>query len=172
MKKRGQFYIVAAIIISIIILGLASLSNYASVKEEPARFYDLSEQIELEGARVIDNKIYTTTDNSADFSLQAAQYATSLEPDAVIIFIYGNKDKVNINAYTKASTGEISLEIGGQTVGWTGEGLQSYNPGNSLGGGKFTVSLLNQNYDFNLKQNENFMIVLAKKQGDEIYVAD
>jgi len=55
-KKRGkkaQFYLIAALIIIVIIIGFASISNYIKVKEKPKKFYDLSGNINLEGADII-----------------------------------------------------------------------------------------------------------------------
>ena len=60
--KRAQFYIIAAVIIVVVIIGLVGVRNYIRVREEPQEFYDLSEVLSREGTAVVDYGIYNQED--------------------------------------------------------------------------------------------------------------
>ena len=68
MKKRlikaktGQFYLIAAIIIVTVIIGLSTVTNYVLTKNQPLKFYDLSSEVGEESSRVVDHGIYNAAD--------------------------------------------------------------------------------------------------------------
>ena len=51
-QKRGQFYLVAAIVIISLIVGFSVVSNYATNKEV-VKLYDLKEELGIESANVL-----------------------------------------------------------------------------------------------------------------------
>jgi len=58
-NKRGQFYIVAAIIIALILTGMSTLTTYATLKSEPRTVKELSSDLKHEGARIVDYGIFS-----------------------------------------------------------------------------------------------------------------
>jgi len=57
-NKRGQFYIIAAIIIVLAISGLMSIATYAIAKPSPKTINDLGSDLNKESTRIIDYGIY------------------------------------------------------------------------------------------------------------------
>ena len=62
MNKRGQFYIMAAILIVLALFGMASISTYAVVKPEPRTIYDLSKDLDRESYNVLEYGTYNNED--------------------------------------------------------------------------------------------------------------
>ena len=120
--KRGQFYILGAIIIIIILISLVGISNYVDVKEEPEKLYSIGEILNLEGLNIIDYSLYnnqnikTNIDNF--LSLFADYLDQNTEEDISLIFIYGNSTSNTISAeiYSRATTGEVSAYIGDNQI--------------------------------------------------------
>ena len=117
-NKRGQFFILAAVIISVIIVSLGVVHNYAETQREPERFYDLSYEIKQESARVIDFGVYTGEENIneflGDYTQEVASSLRDKYPDIGFVFIYGNHEEVIIENYGK----ERSLFRVGDTEGY------------------------------------------------------
>ena len=58
-NKRGQIYLVAAIIIVMILAGIASVKTYAVATTEPRKIKDISSELKEETSRIIDYGIYS-----------------------------------------------------------------------------------------------------------------
>jgi len=56
-QKRGQFYLIAALIIIAVIIGFAGISNYIQ-KKEVIKLYDLGEELGIESQNVLDFGTY------------------------------------------------------------------------------------------------------------------
>mgnify|MGYP001562998049 CR=1 FL=1 len=195
-NKRAQFFILAAVIISSVIVTLAASINYARVNKNPDKFYDLSENLKSETGKIIDFGVYQDSINVqqklVDFSEQASEYVSDKDPNLEFIFIYGNKTNISIENYARAD-----LDAGGVGVG--GGGLQvNSNIEIDIGGG-FTkpqsqkisdynqrwryitnivpqsadfikVKFRGEEYNFALSENQQFLMILQKEQINETYV--
>jgi len=62
MKKRGQFYLIAAIIIIGIVLTSVTLINYIKTKKEKYPIYNLGDIVNFESAKVLDYGIVNGSD--------------------------------------------------------------------------------------------------------------
>ena len=175
MKKKGQFYLIAAIIIIIVIVSLSGVTNYIEKRKEPVKFYDLSKELSEEGARVVDYGIY----NKEDIPLLMISFTDSYfinytkEKETEVVFVYGNKNNITVTTYTNQSTGEISINFGTTNMGIRGAGRHQANrttftPGS--GEDKVTVTILENSYKFTLKEGENFFFIITRTSGEERYV--
>jgi len=60
VKKRGQVFLIAALITIAVLAGLVTIYNRASSSVEDVTVFDLSEEIILEASQVIDSGIFNT----------------------------------------------------------------------------------------------------------------
>lgn len=133
MNKRGQFYIIAALIIAAIIAGLLAEVNYAKRRPKPIKFYDLSEDYEAEVTRIIDRGIYLgkkeeqINDDVANFTKKFLDYAQEKDPNLQLFYLYGNSQKITAVNYALEDA-EIVTEKVSETIS---------------GGGAFAVSKIN-----------------------------
>ena len=130
MNKRGQFYIIAALIIAAIVAGLVAEVNYARRLPKPIKFYDLSKDYEAEVTRIIDRGIYLgktdeqINEDVANFTKKFLDYAQEKDPRLQLFYLYGNREKINVVNYA-VEDAEIRTEKVSESIS---------------GGGAFTVS--------------------------------
>jgi len=176
MKKRGQFYIIAAIIIVVVIVGLSSIANYAIVRKKPVKFYDLGEELNIESGRVVEHGIYNEIDVPSlieDFTDKYfVNYSEEKEKGTELIFVYGNKENAKISTYTTEATGEIILTYGAGS--FTISGYDKYIPErktlSNIGEDSIVLNIFNNDYSFSLQEGENFLFVISKKTEEETYI--
>ena len=93
MKKRAQFFLLAAVIIVAVVISLGITANQATVNREPESFYDFSYEVSREVGRVIDYEIYSEFDDDADldeFVDLLTEDIKDKDPDANFIIVYGD----------------------------------------------------------------------------------
>jgi hypothetical protein len=180
MNKRGQFFILSAVIIVAAIATLTSVFNSAVVDEEPKSLYDLSENIKGEGFEVIDYALYNGEDKKntlIEYTDKISNYITNAEPDAEFFFIYGNKDKVVVEDFTKPEIeSNIKIQVGDASVFSRANTRPSAFGNRKLYYEEYTnknpvsITISNQNYKIPLKDGENFIIVMKKTYKSNVYI--
>ena len=123
-SKRAQFFILAAVIISAVIISFGLTSNMARVNKEPENFYDLAFEVKKETGAVMDYAIFNCGPNGpfacgddgamVDFVRLMAGDVLGKDPDATFIFIYGNQADLKMKNYG-ARDAETSDEEGETT---------------------------------------------------------
>ena len=178
-NKRGQFYLLAAIIIVGLILGFAAVSNYAK-KKESTRLFDLGDELGIESGEVLDfGTIREDVDNTVLLEHFTTLYDKYVGEDKKMYYIFGDKKKVVAYEYGKSSTGSIDVNIGGSPSGLdilrkTKIDLnqtieEKVIEGNLITIVKVTIPDLGT-YEFELKPGENFYFVISQEIGGERHV--
>jgi hypothetical protein len=168
MNKRGQFYLIAAIIIVTIAVGFVIVSNSASSQQTP-NIYFLRDELKIESSKVID---YATSNQFSgtqtrniltDFS---NQYINNSQNDN-FYFIFGNTTNMTFMShqiyYTNVTLNGIDY-TNNISVGNTY--LTSFVPGNNI-----IISISGNPYQFSLKNGVNFNFVLSSSAGGQNYTA-
>ena len=91
VQKRGQFFLVAALIIVSIVLSLGTIYNAARSQPADAKVPSLANEIKYESLQAIDNAVVNNLNNDEiDARLNSLLLAYSKSnSDKEIIFIYG-----------------------------------------------------------------------------------
>jgi len=178
MEKKGQFYIIAAVIIIMVLSGLVAVVNYARAKPEPVKFYDLSDQFYSEVSKVIDYGVINNQDVSTEiekFTRTFITYSNSKEPGIDFVFVYGNTTGATIYSHNSTSSTDqstISLDISGSTTSKT-------IVHQSTGFSKFFTTPINREvklniagvvYNFTLVGEQQFFVVLTLDKNNETYI--
>lgn len=110
MNKRAQFFIIAALILSGVILTFGKVYTSSKIETSNVQVYDLSNQIQYEASQVIDNGIYNSQDqNFVKSNLKnLTKYYSKLNPDSDIDIIFGNSSDISLIEYNLTS--DTSLE--------------------------------------------------------------
>lgn len=172
-NKKGQFYIIAAILIVVAIVGLTTMSTYAQTKPKPRAIESMGSELKEEGFRLIDYGILRNEDIIKiidDFSAEDYKdYFLEKTDNANIIMIYGNQTVMNATEYDTASVGNIRATIGGSTVIWPLiNGVvkrTTIDPADPI-----TISLLGQDYKFQINNNEMFYFIIMQNKEGERYI--
>ncbi len=166
MEKRGQFYLIAAIILTVIIMGIAAISNY-STKSEPTNVDALKKQIQTESAKTINYGINNQLSSDQMFNLLVnftQQYINSESRDKNLYFIFGTKSNITLKGHQNTND-PVSLD--GNSVNPL-SGSLFYSE--KASGSSVTLTINQTNYNFNLTDSQNFFFVISQNIGGEIDV--
>ncbi len=114
MKKGGQFYLVAAMIIAVIIFGVVSVSNYARQEKKDTTVSEAGSEIDTETGRVVDYAIVNNKEVSGVISNWTETYVLANEGEDIEswVFVYGNSTNSSVLAFSKVGSGVISINGG------------------------------------------------------------
>ena len=175
MDKRGQFFLIAALVIAGIIITFGIINITTRAPAEDVAIYDLSNEIGYESGQLIDRGVYMSL-SPGQLSSQVisliGNYSAS-NPDTDITVVYGDAANITAVSYENVPSGSEGVNIGGTTsqVLQTRRTIQSHrasvNPS-----GNITVRLNDtESLSFDLKQGENFYLILKKNVKGERLVA-
>jgi len=100
--KKGQFFLLAAVIIAAVVISLGVGTNRATVNEDPASFYDFSYEVQREVGAVLDYEVYSGIGNNEDLEEFVDLLAKEIEersPGSEFILIYGSRDDMKLRNY-------------------------------------------------------------------------
>jgi hypothetical protein len=170
MNKRGQFFFFAALITIGVVIGLSQAFNYASGKENQAAFYDLSKEINFETKKVLDYGVYNEVDTENLMDRFLENYSDYIAQEKVL-FIYGNKDKLNAKYFQLEGIGSAGILGGGSTVSVLIQQSTQQAANVNLQGDNVNVEIDDITYGFKLLKGQNFFFVIIKEEGAEKFVA-
>ncbi len=161
--KRGQFYLIVAIIIISIIVGFFVIQNYARTEKQGTRIYDLGEEFDLETGRVYDYGVYNQKDQNELINNWTNEYYNYTQGDIVEdwIFIYGNKKNLTLITFTQTDAGTISI-FNTEYIISKGEKTEE-DITDDIDGNKVEITFKEQTYEFKLTPNENFFFVISSE---------
>jgi hypothetical protein len=178
MQKRGQFFLIAAVIISILIIGVGTVYITSISNPEESFIYDLSDEIDYEASQVIDSGVLENKQHQDIFN-DIKELTTSyakINPNEDLAVYYGNAiDGVSVITYTVKDQGSVGFNFGGSEVDLGLKGRDILEGTASPINGEVEVSFgepPNQfSQTFKLTEGQNFFIVVKKERGDERTVA-
>ncbi|MEM3122282.1 MAG: hypothetical protein QXH60_02465 [Candidatus Pacearchaeota archaeon] len=178
-NKRGQFYLIAAIIIIIVLISISLVTNYTLTKKSAGqiKIYQLSQELQLEGEQVVNfglfNEEETPEGALEEFIRKYGEYIQNRENN--IYFIYGDKTRINVFAYTKENIGSIGLDFGGEPSRISIEGSSVSRDeinfqrernieteGGEIRDPNIIVEIGEYKYPFKLKEGQNFFFVIQE----------
>jgi len=116
MNKKGQFYIVTALFIVLILFGTTTISTYTLVKPEPRTIYNIGSELDRETYHIIEygtfsryNRTQLTNLSRLFWDDDISSYFLDKTNNANIVFLYGNKSDLEALRYRVADFGTISI---------------------------------------------------------------
>jgi len=174
-NKKGQFYLIAAIFIVMILFGTTSIATYATVKPEPRSITGVSAELNRETYNILEygiiNNILGTDLNDLLETFTGediSKYFLKKSEDAKIVFVYGDKANIEVLSVGEEDTGSIS--IGGTNFGANNEFSKKAILVDSDGDGFVNVTILEKEYKFKIKNNQMFYFLIVKERGEEIFI--
>jgi|TARA_Y100000310_G_scaffold4864_1_gene5748 hypothetical protein len=169
--KRGQFYLIAAIFIILIMFGTTSIATQASVKPEPRTIKDLGDELNRETYKIIEHGVVKDTNLTElieSFSgKDMGEYILKNSEDASIVFVYGNKDDYNAIAIANEGIGKITI---GNTGGFKSEVHRGKRQEPKKEGDFLELKVNDTLYKFKIKPNEMFYFLIVKYRVDEVFI--
>lgn len=175
MNKKGQFFLIAALVIVGIIITLGAINiSTKKIPNEEKPFYDLSKEIDYEANQLIDYGVYqaqTFSEINKSLVSFVSNYSAA-NPDTEMLLIYGDASLLTVLFYTQVSSGSVSASSGGSPAQLPQKIIVPTVLGYEKSENNITVRL-SEDYalTFELQAGENFFIVLKKESGEETLVA-
>ena len=172
MNKRGQIYLIAALVIVGLIIGFIMVSNFA-LRGKDVNIRDLGEELGIESEHVLDYGILKFGNSEGDlqdlvleFSHEYAQYAGEGKN---LYFIYGDEEEVKIIKYEDVLN-EIGV-VAGDTESKViiKRSVRKIETEKNERIAKIKVRG-GQEYDFDLKEGDNFYFIISQEVGGEHHV--
>ena len=172
MNKRGQFFLIAAVIISALIISLATAVNFVNVEDDNEAFYDLADEVKFETKRVLDYGVFNPSQDTLELTRSfLLEYATYISQEQVV-FLYGDRDGVIRALAFEEQSGHVGINTGTPVSGTVSvSDLVGREAEIERQNGIVNVKINEVVYDFNLKEGQNFFFVIIKEQDDEKFVA-
>lgn len=177
VNKRGQFFLLAAVIISVVVLSLGVTTNRAVFSEEPKNFYDFSYEVEREVGATIDYSVYSgfnDTDNLDEFVDLISEDIKQRSPDSDFVFIYGDENEVSLRAYglEEEEKKENKVCYGAACQGFSGglgEWVNSSDYNVDEDEDEISVTLKGNTYKFPAFKSKQVVFLIQKNVGEESY---
>ena len=178
MNKRGQFYIVGAIMIILTLSALVSIKTYAIIRPEPRQIKDIATELKEEGPRIVEYEIFNNIPRLEEFlEKNFSIYFLKKTENTSIVFVYGNLSNPMALQYVPEVTGTISAIVGENSLNWQQENFYvnktsfDVSPDNiidiNLSGKEFKIQLPS----LDKQRLFYFIIVQQKEREGEVYVA-
>ncbi len=150
MKKRGQYYLIAGIIILSILIGFLVIVNYTK-KGSTDIVEDMGDELKIETQKVLEYDLVQGEEKMRQFG---KDYSTYVGSDIELYFITG--ENPNIKAYKYFSNIEIDV-----TEDLTIDEVED----------KIFLEIDEIAYEFELTSGENFYFLVSKEIEEERFVA-
>jgi len=169
MDKRGQFYLLAAIVIVGIIVGLSAVSNY-SKKNVSIRLYDLGEELGIESEQIIGYGVYQEEDVNSLLENFTELYTEYVGEGKELYFVFGDDEEVSVATYSDITEVEISVDVGDKKIGGTIKKQEYKKEDYAPTGDNVEIDIGETKHQFELKPGENFYYIISQNIGGEEYV--
>lgn len=118
MNKKGQVFLVAAIIIVGLIFGASRTLNYVSAGSSQESFYDLTDELDFEIKEVLDYGILNDPSNVGNVALDLLNKYTEniVKEEVIFVFKNANGDVKAIHYDVSQSLNLVVLNVGGNSI--------------------------------------------------------
>jgi hypothetical protein len=172
MDKRGQFFLVAAIIIVGVLMGLTAVVNQARTGNDPAHFYDFGREVGFETKKIIDYGVYNERDTLNLTERFLEDYANYIAREEAIFLIGDKTDITALHFNSSQSVGSVGIQLGG---GVTSVPIQAMTGRRAdverIGENLVRVTIDGIGYEFELREGQNFYFVMIKTEDGERFVS-
>jgi len=172
MNKRGQFFLVAALIVVAIVIGLATVYTSVQTGREEPTVESLSKEISFEGAQVIDYGVFQgqNPEEIEDFLNELGQTYAEIHPESQITIIYFNEDMIGGgtgSSYSESLIGSVGIGDAKQEItAFQREDINLFViDENTIG-----AEINNRTYEFDTREGQNFFIVVTQEGAEETFV--
>jgi len=167
MNKRGQVFLMTALIITGIMISLVRVSNQGTVRDKPEAFFDLADEIGFETKKVLDYGVIKSVNNVGELASELLEKYVDNIGNEDVAFIYGDSQEVYAYYYDSVEVVAVST-LGNQFIPLRiANGRQIQVRGSSSDA---TIKINEIDYTFSLKPGQNFYFVLIREDGGEKFV--
>ena len=163
-NKRGQFYLIAAIILIAMILSLVTVAN-KSRTQNLTHISEAAEEISIEAEAIMNYGISHDEDLTA-MNTRFKEFTENYSPYSNVenlYFLYGDQSGIQLGAYRKLTPAQIFVNGFGRNVINDTDTSTTHIPSGSPP--TITITIDDLDTSFEIKEGYNFYFILS--QGNE-----
>lgn len=167
MKKRGQFYLIAVVILVAVFLGILTTYNEISM-DKKAPIYDTENELNIEKEKILDYIANNALNSAQSITILEDFSSTFIEDigkNKNIVFIIGDNSTIKIlgNIYS----GELNYSTGTSSGTITeGEFSQDVTPEN----GEISVKLNEHDFSYSINSRQNIYYIIEHNYNEGVYL--
>lgn len=161
--KSGQFYLVAGIIISVLVIAAVVGSNF-SRRQETTNIQKIGTEISVESEKVLDSALLNGRNTKTEMTTFATSYINNVNKEESY-FIFGDSSLVTLTAYSETAK---TISLNGQQMSLIAGQVSSQDFAGV--GSSIVLSVDGNNYEFEMKTGKNFYFVVFDESGGEEHV--
>ncbi len=174
MKRRGQFYLIAAVVVIGVLAGFSTIYNSTRISPEDTLIYYLSEEINFEASQVLDNSARTEVSEEETLNRLNALvnfYATK-NPENEIVTFYATENSVTLSVYNSPSQNTTKIYLEDSTSPLSFEQGSNSSSANVTRIENFRISFSEGNFhNLELRQGKSFVAIIKKEKAGEVFVS-
>ncbi len=166
LNKHGQFYLVAAMILVVLLIGIIAITNY-SKKSSGVGLDEIEQELEIESEQFVNYVTYnelSQEEKFRDFHEFVNDYVDYRGSDKNFYFIFGTKENLTL-AGSQNQEATVSIDSV-PVIDVSGEFSESIDPA----GNNVVIIIGPTTYEFGLKEGENFYYIVSKNINGGEYV--
>lgn len=169
MKKRAQFYLIAVVIFTAVIIGFFTLSNTYQKK----LLFDIEnnqQEIETEVQKIMEYGIYNGLTNKEIIEKinEFLRDYVSSHPNIDFYFIYGTKDNLKIYG---ANNRKIQINSSDNLIDLNSPNGTYFSKAMNVSENILKIKIDNKDYSYNLDEMNFYYIIIYEKNGEIILLA-
>ncbi len=122
-NRRGQFFLIAAVVIIVVTVSIVTISNYTQ-KKDTVKLYDLGQELGIESQSVLDYGTYSELNETQMKMLMEnfiQNYVDYIGETGNLYFVFGNRQKINVIGYQQLTNESVCIKVN-PVVPWCGDG--------------------------------------------------
>lgn len=134
-NKRAQFFLLAAVIISLVIISLSATTNRVATQESNFQdIDDFSYQVKKETGEVLNYEIYEEVSNGKveEFARLMAEDIQDRDPDTEFVFVFGNNEGMSVSNYGEDDIEVVTTNLETATYCWYTSRGELFNPNRDI----------------------------------------
>lgn len=170
MKRRGQFYLVAVIVLIAIFFSMVTLRNSLNFKKNSLVF-DIEEEIEIEKSKMLDFVVNNDLSNidSENYLINFSKiYSEKIGKNKDSIFIVGRPDSVKILGY---NTNKTPIYYGTLNEKYKIETLENFEYSLTPLENNVFIQIYDDFYNFTMYPGINVNYIINYIENDEIHIS-
>lgn len=168
-NKRGQFYLIAAVIIIAMVFAITALVNQAK-KQEFTEIQYAGEELAIEAEAVLDYGIK----NNKDMNILLGHFTKNYSDYSNVenlYFVFGDTPDISVAAYRHTLPAIIIVNISEEESDELEIPVKAYTKKDySISGNVITLTINEIPYEFELKDGTNFYFITSESDEEQEYI--
>jgi hypothetical protein len=177
MGKRGQIFLLAAVIISVVVLSLGATTNRAIINSEPDNFYDFGYEVKRESGAFSEYSVYTGGDVDDDVEIFTDSLVKNIKgskSESNFVVIYGsNVTGITIKGRWKDSETTGIISYGDISINVNEDEFRKkfIDPVDLEDENKLIVTFGDQEFEFPIFEYKQVIFIIQKEVNDESFIS-